>query len=278
MNAVIYARFSSSSQREASIEEQVKVCREYAQKHEHEIVDIYSDNAISGKTDERPSLRKLLADSAKHKFDTVLVYSIDRFGRNLMQTLTNENKLVINGVTLVSATENFTEDPSGRFFRNMMMAQAQFYSEELAEKIKRGMDYNAERYMYNGGGVPLGYRINSEKRYEIDPEMAPFVQTIFQMYADGSKVSEITEFLNSQGVKTSTGVAFNKNSLHTILNNRRYLGYYIHKDVETRGEVPQIVSDELFERVAKKLKVNRKTPARAKAKVEYLLTTKLFCG
>lgn len=278
MNAVIYARFSSSSQREASIDEQVQVCREYSQKHECHIVDVYSDSAISGKTDDRPALRKLLADSTKKKFSIVVVYSIDRFGRDLVQTLLNEKRLNENGVTLLSATENFTNDPSGRFFRNIMMSYAQFYSDELSAKIRRGMDYNAERFMYNGGGIPLGYRINSERHFEIDPDTAPAVQMIFQMYADGSTVSEITDVLNSQGFKTSKGVPFNKNSLHTILSNKRYLGYYYYKGVETREGVPQWISDELFDEVAKKLKINKKAPARAKAKIEYLLTTKLFCG
>ena len=278
MNAVIYARFSSSSQREASIEEQVKKCHEYANNNNYTIVDIYSDNAISGKTDNRPELKRLLSDCAKKKLNIVIVYSIDRFGRNLMQTLLNEKKLDENGVTLLSATENFTNDPSGRFFRNIMMSYAQFYSDELSTKIRRGMDYNAEKFVYNGGGIPFGYRINSEKRYEIDPDTAPFVKTIFQMYADGSKVIEIADYLNSQGVKTSKGVAFNKNSLHTILSNWRYLGYYIYKGTETRGEIPQIFPDELFENVAKKLNVNKKASARTKAKIEYLLTTKLFCG
>lgn len=278
MDAVIYARFSSSSQREASIEEQVKVCREYALKKDYNVVNVYKDSAISGKTDNRPALKKLLADSTKQKFNIVVVYSIDRFGRDLTQALLNEKSLHENGVTLLSATEYFTNDPSGRFFRNIMMSYAQFYSDELSVKIKRGMDYNADRCMYNGGGIPLGYRIDSEKRFEIDPDTAPAVQMIFQMYADGSTVSEITDFLNSLGFKSSKGAAFNKNSLHTILSNRRYLGYYIHKGTETKGGIPQIISDELFEQVAKKLKVNKKAPARAKATVEYLLTTKLFCG
>ena len=154
MNVVIYARFSSSSQKEASIEEQVKICREYANKNKHAVIKIYSDNAISGKTDDRPQLQKLLADSSRLMFQGVLVYSIDRFGRDLTQTLLNEKKLNDNGVILLSVTENFTDDASGRFFRNLMMAHAQYYSDELSAKIRRGMDYNAERCLFNGGGIP----------------------------------------------------------------------------------------------------------------------------
>lgn len=278
MNVVIYARFSSSSQREASIEEQVKICREYAERNKYVVIQVYSDSAISGKTDDRPQLQKLLSDSSRQMFQAVLVYSIDRFGRNLTQTLTNSDTLSNNGVMLVSVTENFTEDPSGRLFRNMMMAYAQYYSDELSYKIRRGIDYNAERCLFNGGGVPLGYKINKEKKFEIDTDTAPIVKMIYEMYADGKTVTEINKYLNSQGYKTSKGREFNKNSLHTILTNKRYLGYYIHGNVETAGGIPQIISDELFEKVAKKLKVNKKAPARARAKVEYLLTTKLFCG
>lgn len=278
MNVVIYARFSSSSQREASIEEQVKICREYAEKNKHSIIKVYSDCAISGKTDDRPQLQKLLFDSSKQMFQAVLVYSIDRFGRDLTQTLLNEKRLNDNEVILLSATEHFTDDASGRFFRNIMMSYAQFYSDELSAKIRRGMDYNAERCIFNGGGIPLGYKINKEKKFEVDPDTAPIVKLIFEMYADGKTVTEINKHLNAQGYKTSKGRAFNKNSLHTMLTNRRYLGYYIYGGIETKGGIPQIIPDELFEKVAEKLKTNKKAPARAKAKVEYLLTTKLFCG
>lgn len=278
MNVAIYARFSSSSQREASIEEQLKICRQYAEQNKYAVTKIYSDCAISGKTDNRPQLQKLLSDSSRLLFQAVLVYSIDRFGRDLSQTLLNEKKLNENGVILISATEHFTDDASGRFFRNIMMSYAQFYSDELSAKIRRGMEYNAERCMYNGGGVPLGYRINKDKYFEIDPDTAPIVIMIFEMYADGKTVTEINKYLNSQGYKTSRGREFNKNSLRTMLTNKRYLGYYMHGNVETAGGIPQIIPDELFEKVAEKLKVNKKAPARARAKVEYLLTTKLFCG
>lgn len=274
MNVVIYAR----SQREASIEEQVKVCKDYASRNEYVVVNVYSDSALTGKNDNRPALKKLLADSSKQLFEAVLVYSIDRFGRNLVQTLQNESKLSENGVMLFSATENFTNDPVGRFFRNLMMAHAQYYSDELSEKIKRGMDYNAEKCLCTGGNIALGYTVDQDKHFQIDPNTAPTVQKIFEMYADGKTVTEITTHLNAQGLKTSKGVAFNKNSLHTILKNKRYIGIYTYKGKEIPDGMPRIISDELFNKVAEIMEKNRKAPARSKAKVEYLLTTKLFCG
>ncbi len=278
MNVVIYARFSSSSQREASIEEQVKSCREYAESNNYTVVKVYSDSAISGKTDNRPALRKLLSDSSKEKFNAVIVYSIDRFGRDLTQSLLNEKKLTDNNVTLISATENFTSDPSGRFFRNIMMSYAQYYSDELSTKIRRGMDYNAEKCLSTGGNIALGYKVDKDKHFQIDPDTAPIVKNIFEMYASGKTITEITTHLNSLGYKTSRGVPFNKNSLRTILRNKRYIGIYTYKGEETHNGIPRIISDELFYKVAEIMDKNRKAPARAKAKVEYLLTTKLFCG
>lgn len=278
MNVVIYARFSSSSQREASIEEQVKICREYAERNNYNVIKVYSDSAISGKTDNRPALRKLLSDSSKAKFNAVIVYSIDRFGRDLTQTLLNEKRLNDTGVILLSATKHFTDDASGRFFRNIMMSYAQYYSDELSTKIRRGMDYNAEKCLSTGGNIALGYKVDKDKHFQIDPDTAPIVKNIFEMYANGKTITEITTHLNSLGYKTSRGVPFNKNSLRTILRNKRYIGIYTYKGEETHNGIPRIITDELFYKVAEIMDKNRKAPARAKAKVKYLLTTKLFCG
>lgn len=279
MNVAIYARYSSSSQREASIEEQIKVCKEFAERNKYTVVKEYCDNALTGTNDNRPSLQRLIKDSSKKIFDMVIVYSIDRFGRNLKQLINNIEKLEKdNNIQLVSATETFSEGASGRFFRNIMMSYAQYYSEELAEKITRGMDYNGERCLCTGGNIALGFKVNKDKQFEIDPDTAPIVQMIFEMYADGKTVAEITKHLNSLGYKTARNVAFNKNSLHSMLKNKRYIGVYTYKGKEIPDGMPRIISDEVFNKVAERMGVNRKAPARKRAKVEYLLTTKLFCG
>ena len=279
MKVVIYARYSSSSQREASIEEQIKVCTEYAKKNKYSIVDSYKDNALTGKNDNRPALQKLLKDCSKRKLDAVIVYAIDRFGRNLKQSLSNAEKIEKdNGILLLSATEHFTDDPSGYFFRNIMMAYAQYYSDELSVKIRRGMDYNGERCLCTGGNIAPGYKVGADKHFEIDPNTAPIVQIIFEMYSNGKTITEIATYLNSLGYKTSRGVAFNKNSLHTILKNKRYIGIYTYKGNEIHDGMPRIIYDELFNKVSEIMEKNKKAPARSKAKVEYLLTTKLFCG
>ena len=278
MNVVIYARFSSSGQREESIEGQVKVCTEYAENNDYTVIGTYVDRALTGRNDKRPDLQRLLSDSNNNNFQAVIVYSIDRFGRNLQQCLTNENKLKQNGVALFSATEHFTNDPAGIFYRNLMMAHSQYYCDELSQKIRRGMDINAEKCLSTGGNIALGFKVDDKKNFQIDPDTAPIVQYIFESYASGKTVTEIINQLNSQGLKTSRGVPFNKNSLHSMLKNKRYIGIYTYKGTEKIGGMPRIISDELFNKVAEIMDKNRKAPARARAKVEYLLTTKIFCG
>lgn len=277
MIAVIYARYSDSKQTEQSIEGQLKVCHRYAHENGYTILREYIDRAQSGKTDNRTQFRKMLADSKKKQFDTVIVYAIDRFGRNILQSLLNESSLQNNGVSVLSATEHFENTPSGRMQRNIHMSFAQYYSEELAEKVVRGMDINAEKGLSNGGTTPLGYKIEN-KRYVINEETAPIVKEIFTKYASGSSIKEICDSWNERHLKSALGAEFNKSSLHTMLKNRKYLGIYIYKDKEIPGGMPQIIDEDLFNRVATKMEENKKAPARARARAEYILSGKLFCG
>ncbi len=277
MFAVIYARYSDSKQREESIEGQLKVCHAYCKEHGYTVVKEYIDRAISGKTDDRVQFRKMIQDSKKKQFDVVVVYSIDRFGRNLKQGTENEFELNKNGAVLLSATENFTDGPSGIMHRNILMSFAQYYSDELSQKVTRGMNVNAEKCLSNGGTTPLGYKIENHK-YVIDEKTAPIVQEIFEKYANGMSIKNICDDLNSRQIKNTRGSEFKKNSFNAILKNRKYLGIYIYDGIEVPGGIPQIINEDLFNKVADRMKVNKVAPARSRAKAEYLLTQKLFCG
>ena len=277
MNVVIYARFSSHSQNEQSIEGQLKTCYEFANKQGYTVIDEYIDRALSGTTDNRPQFLKMIEDSNKKHFDGVLVYQLDRFARNRYDSATYKAKLKKNGVRVYSARENITDDASGILVEGLLESMAEYYSAELSQKIRRGMDINAEKCLCTGGYPALGYKI-IDKQFYIDEATAPIVQQIFELYASGKTVVEICDILNAQGYKTSRGVAFNKNSLRTILQNKRYIGIYTYKDKEIPDGIPRIIDDDLFYKVARIMETNKKAPAKAKAKEEYLLTTKLFCG
>ena len=280
MTAVIYARYSSDSQREASIEGQLRDCKDYAEKNGITVVGTYIDRAYSAKTDDRPDFQRMIKDSAKKIFDVVLVWKLDRFARNRFDAVNYKYQLEKNGVHLVSAMEPISQGPEGIMVESMLIGMAEYYSAELALKVARGERENALQCKYNGGIVPLGFTIGKEDRlYHIDPETAPIVQEIFSRYADGEPAEKIAASLNERGLRTRTGKPFVKNSFFQIFRNRRYIGEYRYKDIVTPGGIPAIVDKDLFDRVQQRFEQNKIAHGRpAKEDVSYLLTTKLFCG
>ena len=158
MNVVIYARFSSHSQTEQSIEGQLKVCNEYAAANNYVVVGEYIDRAQSGTTDNRTEFQRMIADSDRHTFEGVLVYQLDRFARNRYDSAINKAKLKKNGVRVLSAKENISDDASGILVEGVLESMAEYYSVELSQKIHRGMQINAQKCLSNGSNPGLGYK------------------------------------------------------------------------------------------------------------------------
>ena len=235
MNVVIYARFSSHSQTEQSIEGQLKVCNEYAAANNYVVVGEYIDRAQSGTTDNRSEFQRMIADSDRHTFEGVLVYQLDRFARNRYDSAINKAKLKKNGVRVLSAKENISNDASGILVEGVLESMAEYYSVELSQKIHRGMQINAQKCLSNGSNPGLGYKVDSERRFYVDEDEAKIVREIFHRYASGETVADIIRDLNSRKITTSLGREFNKNSLHRLLRNRRYIGMFIYKGEETPG-------------------------------------------
>ncbi len=292
MNVVIYARYSSHNQNEQSIEGQLEVCRNYAKLNNYTIVHEYIDRAQSGTSDDRPEFLKMISDSDKGNFEGVLVYQLDRFARNRYNSAVNKRHLKKNGVRVFSARENINDDASGILMESVLEGMAEYFSVELGQKVKRGMKINADNCYYNGGTVPLGFKlvevessitdatgkIVKKKKFAIDENAAPVVKKIFEMYTNGYLMADIIRYLNKINIKTATGGEFNKNSIRNILLNKRYVGIYSYNGKDTIGGIPRIIDDDTFNKVQDIMFKNKKAPARARAKTEYLLTTKLFCG
>ena len=278
MTAVIYARYSSDNQREESIEGQIRECTAYAEKNGITIVKHYIDRALSAKTDNRPEFQQMIKDSEKRLFDIVLVWKLDRFARNRYDSAHYEYQLERNHVKLVSAAEPISEGPAGIMVKSMLTGMAEYYSAELSEKVVRGMTENVLKGKYNGGTIPIGYTVNEEKFFQIDPLKAPFVVEAFQRYNDGATMKELMNWLNDSGVTTNRNQKFTYNSIQTLLTNRRYIGENRFKNIVMPDSIPVIIEKELFDSVQDKIAKNRRAPARHKAEDDYLLTTKLFCG
>ena len=278
MTAVIYARYSTDSQREESIEGQIRECTAYAEKNGFTVVKHYIDRAISAKTDNRPQFQQMIKDSERGIFDIIIVWKLDRFARNRYDSARYKTQLKRNGVKLVSATEVISAGPEGIILESVLEGYAEYYSADLSEKVIRGMTENALKGKFSGGAIPFGYTINADRRFEIDPLTAPFVAETFQRYNDGQTMREIRDWLNENGIKNPVGGAFTYNSVEHMLKNRRYIGELKFRDVVVPDAIPPIIPLELFEDVQEKIAKNKKAPARRKAEDDYLLTTKLHCG
>lgn len=276
-NAVIYARFSSHNQREESIEQQVAECESYAKLNHLTVIDVYSDSAKTGKTDKRVQYQRLQRDAKKGKFQYIIAYKSNRIARNMFLALSFESEMEKYGVKVVYVKEEFGNNAAGRFALRTMMNVNQFYSENMAEDIKRGMNDNAEAGLSNGP-LPYGYKRGENGKPVIDEGKADIVREIFKRAAAGTPIVHIANDLNMRGIKTKSGKPWGKNSFHSILNNERYTGVYLYSNVRVEGGMPQIVSKELFLKVQEHLKTKKNPQGRHTENGEYLLTGKLKCG
>lgn len=274
--AVIYARYSSSGQREESIEGQLRDCKEFAKQHGMNVVGEYIDKALTGRTDKRPDFQRMLRDSDRGLFQAVICWKMDRFARNRYDSAINKYKLKKNGVRVFYAKELIPEGPEGIILESVMEGYAEYYSENLSQNVKRG-NYDSALELKTLGQRVLGLRKGLDGRFEIDPDTAPIVRRIFEEYAAGVRAKDIINQLNQEGYRTSRGVPFNRSSILRIIQNEKYIGVYEYKDIRVENGIPAIVNRNLFEKCQAMITKKRQAPA-AKITTDFLLTTKLFCG
>lgn len=277
MKAVIYARFSSDKQNEASIEGQLRECMQYAEYNGMQVIGNYIDRAFSAKTDHRPEFQHMIKDSYKNLFDIVLVWKLDRFSRDRYDSAHYKRILKKNGVRVISATEAISESPEGILLESLLEGCAEYYSAELAVKVRRGMTENALKAKANGVRAPFGYYIDGDDKYQIDETLAPIVKEIYSLYLEGKRVKEIAKLMNARGIK-NRGYDMNYNSVFRILTNRKYIGEYKFGDILLPDAIPAIIDKDTFDDVQQRLKHNKKAPAMHRSEDDYLLTTRLFCG
>lgn len=145
---------------------------------------------------------------------------------------------------------------------SVLEGMAEYFSVELGQKTKRGMKINAEKGYYNGGTIPLGFKLVEAERierignkpiikykYDIDENTSPIVKKLFDMYIKGETMVTIIRYLNSQNIKTSRGNNFNKSSIRRILLDQKYIGIYTYDDVIIKDVIPRIIDNNTFERV-----------------------------
>lgn len=278
--AVIYARYSSHNQRDVSIDQQVKVITEFADRSNLKVISVYADRAISGTTDNRPEFQRMIEDAKSGGFQYVIVYSIDRFARDRFDSITYKKILKDHGVRVLSAMENISDDPSGILLESVLEGLAEYYSRELSQKIRRGLQDNAERGLV-AASIPYGYMKGQDGKYAIHPEESKIVKEIFDRVLHKESYADIARDLNERGIKTKYKAEWNKSSFK-FLTNERYRGVYIYRDIRKEGGMPAIIDNDTFYAVQAEVE-RRNMPKgqtinrRRRENTVYLLTGKCYC-
>jgi site-specific DNA recombinase len=233
MKVALYARYSSDNQRDASIADQLRVCREFAQRQGWHIEREYADHAVSGATLLRPGIQALMRDALAQRFDIVFAESLDRFSRDQEDTAGLFKRLTFKGVHIVTLAEgDITHLHIG--LKGTMNA---LFLKELAEKTHRGLRGRVEAGK-SGGGLCYGYRVVRARdaslvtgELTIEPNEAQVVERIFRDYAAGTSPQAIAKRLNAEHVAGPGGRTWGPSTLHGhtkrgtgILNNELYLG------------------------------------------------------
>jgi len=294
MRAVIYARYSSSMQREESIEAQTRACAEYIKQKGWVLTGEYIDRAFSARSDQRPEFQRMMEDARQKRFDVIVIHKLDRFSRDRYDHAFYKRELRQAGILLCSVSENLDDSPESVILEGILEAMSEYYSKNLGREVMKGLRETARACKHTGGVPPLGYDVQDGK-YIINETEAAAVRYIFEAYADGEGYTAIMDSL--KGLRGKRGGVIAKNSLHDILCNEKYTGMYVYnrsasKDafgkrnghankadddiVRIPGGMPAIISEDVWKKVRARMKTNRS--GRHRAIEPYLLSGIIFCG
>ncbi len=262
VTAYAYARFSSENQRTESIDAQLRAIREYCDREGILIVKEYRDEAVSGRTDQRPQFLQMFRDL--DEVDFVIVHKLDRFARNRADAAFYRAKLKEKGARLVSVSEPIGDSPVGIITEGMLETINEWYSANLAMETRKGMKENILQGKRNGGPPPTGYRIQDQKL--VPGEKAEAIRTAFRMYAAGKSGNEITR---------ATGL--NRYSLHHFLKNEVYIGTLVSGDVKNENAHEPLIDRDTF-RICQERISRPDRNALNKARRVYLLSGVCVCG
>ena len=265
----LYARVSSDRQDvDLSVSAQLRALRDYAEKNGYIVAREYVDEAESGRIADRPEFRKMIdaASQPNAPFQEILVWKFSRFTRKREHAVAFKSMLRRKGVRVVSITEHADDTPTGKLMEAIIESVDEFYSENLAQEVTRGMREAASRGFWVASRVPYGYsklmvQDGAKKRPTLEPDeaTAPIVKRIFEMAEAGRGMLDITKTLNDEGIASPAGKLWGKTSVHAILGNEAYTGTLVWgtkaKDkaepVRVEKAFPSGVSKARFRRVNK---------------------------
>ena len=281
LKAIEYARYSSNNQREESIDAQLRAIQAYARSNNIQIVETFTDEAITGKFDTRDNFQKMIQGILKGHYDVdlVLVHKFNRFARNKYDSAIYKKRLKEAGVKVVSVTQNIDDTPEGAMMESFLEAMDEYYSANLALEVQKGLRENALKGKHSGGKVLYGFDVDENGHY-VPNENAKVVKRIFEEFAAGYPKSEICERLNREGYRNQQGKTFNVRTIYDMLRNEKYIGNFIYTIAKTEtirldDIIPPIVDKDLWVKVQERN--NKQVKARYTQKRMYHLTGKAFC-
>lgn len=304
MRIAAYARYSSDSQREASLDDQLRNCRAYCARQGWPEPVIYTDAAISGARADRRGYNRMLAHSAK--LDVILVDDLSRLSRDSVECTRVVRRLTFAGVRLIGVSDGVdTARKSHKADVGLRGLMSELYLTDLADKTHRGLTGRALAGS-SAGGLPYGYRVTSTGQREIREDQAAVVRRIYGDYLNGQSAREIAIALNAERVPSARGSTWAMSAIHGdtrrgigILANPIYCGRQVWnrshwvKHPETgrrvRKERPKsewitsehpelaIVDAAIFDAAQARLQ-RRRLPCKGGSHPKYLLSGLLRCG
>ncbi len=294
----LYARVSSDRQDvDLSIAAQLRALRDYAKANGCSVAREYIDEAESGRIANRPQFREMIEEGSRTNapFQVILVWKFSRFTRKREHAVAFKSMLRRKGIRVVSITEHSDDSPTGKLMEAIIESVDEFYSENLAQEVVRGMREAASRGFFMGSTAPYGYRrikvsdgIRERPLLEPDPATAPIVRDVFESSLKGDGLKEICRGLNVRSI-TMNGRRWYRGGLHYLLTNEAYLGIAVWGRTSKGGHTPDpvrvegawepLVSKDLFDGVQQALKARGpavQSPARVGSK--FLLSGLLRCG
>lgn len=266
-----------------SIEGQITQIEQYCQFNGYELVDIYADRGISGKSMNRPELQRMLNDAKNGKLDCVMVYKTNRLARNTSDLLTIVEELHRQNVEFFSLSERMeVKNSTGKLMLQILASFSEFERNTILENIYTGQRQRALEGYYQGN-LPLGYNNipDNKKELMINQHEANIVKYIFESYAKGHGYRKIANALNHKGYVTKKGNPFSISAVTYILSNPFYIGkiqFAKYKDwndkrrkglndkpVIAEGKHTPIISQSLWDKVqARKKQVSKKPQVHGK--------------
>ena len=269
--AALYARVSSDRQDvDLSVAAQLRALRDYAEKNGYLVVREYIDEAESGRIADRPQFRKMLDEASKPEapFREILVWKFSRFTRKREHAVAFKSMLRKKGIRVVSITEHADDTPTGKLMEAIIESVDEFYSENLAQEVTRGMREAASRGFWMTTYAPYGYRrvyvqdgAKKRPRLELNPPHDAVVRRVFDLTLKGKTPLDILKTLNGEGIPSPGGSQWRKTTIHKVLSNEAYTGTLVwglkardgQEPVRVENAFPAIVSHQEFQRVRKLL-------------------------